>query len=152
MKQQLIQIQPEDLLDRVERMKDDGCRMVQICCTRVPEGYELTYSFDRDYCLYNLRFTVPESAEVPSITGIFWPAFIYENEIHDLFGLSIRHIERDVDYGGKFYRLAEKTPWRKVPPQHAAPKRHAPKAAPAIPKKAPEAAAQSQPEGEKQNG
>lgn len=37
------------------------------------------------------------------------------NEIHDLFGLKIDFIEHDVDYGGHFYHLAEKTPWHDLP-------------------------------------
>ena len=50
-----------------------------------------------------------------SITGQYWYAFVWENEIHDLFGLKIDFIERDVDYGGHFYHLAEKTPWHDLP-------------------------------------
>lgn len=119
--QQIIMIKAADLMDRTEYMYEQGCRLVQICCTRVPEGFELTYSFDKEYQLYNFRLTVGEGEEVMSITSIYWPAFIYENEMRDLFGVQIRHIADDVNYGGKFYRLAEKTPWSKLPPQKSAP-------------------------------
>ena len=84
-------------------------------CTRVEEGYELTYTFDKDYFMYHLRCLVPVYRSVMSITGQYWYAFVWENEIHDLFGLKIDFIERDVDYGGHFYHLAEKTPWHDLP-------------------------------------
>ena len=87
----------------------------QILCTRVEEGYELTYTFDKDYFMYHLRCLVPVYRSVMSITGQYWYAFVWENEIHDLFGLKIDFIERDVDYGGHFYHLAEKTPWHDLP-------------------------------------
>lgn len=47
MKQQFITIRPEDLLERVARFKKEGCRLVQILCTRTTEGFELTYTFDK---------------------------------------------------------------------------------------------------------
>ena len=51
-----------------------------------PEHVELTYSFDRDSQLANLRLQLPAAeARVPSISSIYWCAFLYENEIHDLF-------------------------------------------------------------------
>ena len=51
MKQQFITIRPEDLLERVARFKKEGCRLVQILCTRTTEGFELTYTFDKNYFL-----------------------------------------------------------------------------------------------------
>lgn len=114
MQQQIIQIEPADLLHRAARFKKDGCRLVQILCTRVLEGYELTYSFDKDYFLYNLRLTVPLNGSIMSITGQYWYAFVWENEIHDLFGLAVEFIAPEVDYGGHFFHLAEKTPWHEL--------------------------------------
>lgn len=58
--------------------------------------------------MYHLRCLVPVYRSVMSITGQYWYAFVWENEIHDLFGLKIDFIERDVDYGGHFYHLAER--------------------------------------------
>jgi ech hydrogenase subunit D len=40
---------------------------------------------------------------------IYPGAFLYENEIHDLFGVTIRHIA--VDYLGTLYRTALMTPF-----------------------------------------
>ena len=49
MKQQVMVKRPEELLEQTARFKREGCRLVQILCTRVEEGYELTYSFDKNY-------------------------------------------------------------------------------------------------------
>lgn len=111
MKQQFITIRPEDLLERVARFKKEGCRLVQILCTRTTEGFELTYTFDKNYFLYHLRLTAALDGSVMSITSLYWYGFVWENEIHDLFGLDVRFIAPDVYYGGHFYHLAQKTPW-----------------------------------------
>lgn len=47
--------------------------------------------------------------ELQSITGEIWSAFIYENEMHDLFGIKFKNLE--LDYQGNFFRVAQKTPW-----------------------------------------
>ena len=68
MKQIFIRTAAADLLGKAAQYKKDGYRMVQILCTRVPEGYELTYSFDKDYVMENLRVVVPLEGSVMSVT------------------------------------------------------------------------------------
>jgi hypothetical protein len=46
---------------------------------------------------------------LPSISDIYWSAFTYENEIHDLFGIRVSGLV--LDFKGRFYRLKTKTPW-----------------------------------------
>ena len=76
---------------------------------------EITYSFeDRDHRFTNLRIMVAPGATFPSITPVYWGAFVYQNEIHDLYGLTVTGI--NVDYGGHFYAT-------KVPFPFAAPRR-----------------------------
>jgi len=82
---------------------------VQISCTTLESAYELNYSFDKDSRFKNLRFTVTQEEEIQSISAIYPNAFLYENEIHDLFGLTIKNIT--VDYHGTLYRTALKTPY-----------------------------------------
>ena len=114
MKQIFIQSEAADLLGKAAQYKKDGYRMVQILCTRVPEGYELTYSFDKDYVMENLRVIVPLEGSVMSVTSQYWYAFVWENEIHDLFGLNVEFIAPEVDYGGKFFHLAKPMPWHEL--------------------------------------
>jgi len=103
--QTTTEIDISELLPKVEEYRAGGYRLVQMGSTATGDAYEINYSFDKDYTFENLRITVQEGEEVPSITGIFWGAFIYENEIHDLFGINITGI--NVDYKGNFYKLAE---------------------------------------------
>ena len=114
MKQIFIQTEPADLLGKAAQYKKDGYRMVQILCTRIPEGYELTYSFDKDYVLENLRVVIPLDGSVMSVTSQYWYAFVWENEIHDLFGLKVEFIAPEVDYGGKFFQLVKPMPWHEL--------------------------------------
>jgi ech hydrogenase subunit D len=78
--------------------------------TRLPEHVELTYSFDRDLRLVNLRLQVPAAeARIPSISSIYWCAFLYENELHDLFNVQVDGMA--VDFHGHLYETAVKFPF-----------------------------------------
>ena len=106
--EKIISIKKEVLLEKVQEMREDGYRLVQIGCTPL-EGFQLDYSFDREGKFIDLRFTIPrEDPELPSVTGIYLCAFTYENELHDLFGIEVTGIA--IDYGGNFYRIKTKPP------------------------------------------
>jgi ech hydrogenase subunit D len=106
--QHIIGIEPADLLTTAQKLKDEGYRLVQICATKV-NGFELSYSFDKDHVMTNYRMTIAEEEEIMSISNIFFPAFLYENEMKDLFGIKITNLV--VDFKGNLYKLSEKTPW-----------------------------------------
>jgi ech hydrogenase subunit D len=98
------------LLAKVGEMRKQGYRLVQIGATRLPEQVELTYSFDREGRLANLRFQVPApEARVPSISSIYWCAFLYENELHDLFNVQVDGMA--VDFHGHLYETTVKFPF-----------------------------------------
>lgn len=107
--QEIIPIAKHDLVGIVAELFAEGHRLVQIGCTTLADAYELNYSFDREYRFRNLRVTVAPGEEVPSISVIYPGAYLYENEIHDLFGVVIRNIS--VDYRGTLYRTAIKAPF-----------------------------------------
>ena len=107
--QEIMPIGKTDLVGIVAQLFAEGYRLVQIGCTTLPSTYELNYSFDKDYRFKNLRITVIPDEEVPSITAIYPNAFLYENEIHDLFGVTVKNIA--IDYHGTLYRTAIKTPF-----------------------------------------
>jgi len=87
----------------------EGYRFVQVCCVALESACELTYSFDKGYRLKNFRMSVAPGEEVPSISVIYPNAFLYENEIHDLFGLTFRNMT--VDYRGTLYRTSIEKPF-----------------------------------------
>ncbi|MFA5416444.1 MAG: NADH-quinone oxidoreductase subunit C, partial [Methanoregula sp.] len=47
--------------------------------------------------------------EVPSISGMYWGAFVYENEMHDLFGIQVKGI--NIDYKGNLIKTTIKYPF-----------------------------------------
>ena len=124
--QEIIAIDKSDLVGLVAQYFSEGYRLVQIGCSTLESAYELNYSLDKDYHFINLRITAAPGEELPSISVIYPNAFLYENEIHDLFGVAIKNIS--VDYRGTLYRTAIKTPFSvenvklPEPPKPVAPK------------------------------
>jgi ech hydrogenase subunit D len=106
--QTIIDIRKDELVDKAVLMKGQGYRLVAVTCT-AKEGFELTYSYDKDYDFVNYRIHIVEDEEILSISHIYYAAFLYENEMKDLFGVKIRDIA--VDYEGNLYRVAKKTPF-----------------------------------------
>jgi ech hydrogenase subunit D len=128
----------QSLLERTGELRKQGYRLVQIGATRLPEDIELTYSFDRESRLTNLRFQVPAAgARLPSISGIFWCAFLYENELHDLFNVQVDGMA--VDFHGHLYETTVKFPFGSTkapvvkPAATVAPVPSAPSPTPALP-------------------
>ena len=107
--QSFIPVIASELLNKVQDLKGAGYRLVQVCATKVNNEFQILYSFDKDYQLLNLKMTVNQDEELPSITGVYWSAFIYENEIKDLFGFNFKNLV--LDYGGHFIVTSTPTPW-----------------------------------------
>jgi len=107
--QPIIKIKDTEILRNVLRYKQGGYKLIQMCATKTPEGFELSYSFAIYGDFQTLRINIPEETVIPSITSIYEPAFLYENEMKDLFGVKIDHIA--VDYDGNLYRTTIKTPF-----------------------------------------
>jgi ech hydrogenase subunit D len=114
-KQDLRTVEVGDIAKAVNEMKEQGYRLIQICPTTI-DGFELNYSFDKDYNFVNIRAIIAsDEVIVPSVSAIYPNAFLYENEIHDLFGIKISGI--NIDYKGNFYRTTVKYPFgSKKPP------------------------------------
>lgn len=111
----------ETLPDKVKAMREQGRRLVQISATQLPGAIELTYSFDLDRQLANLRLSLSgEEPRLPSISSIYLCAVLYENEIHDLFGVQVDGLA--IDFKGNFYKTAVKFPFAsaKIPCASAA--------------------------------
>ncbi|OPX98415.1 MAG: Respiratory-chain NADH dehydrogenase, 30 Kd subunit [Syntrophorhabdus sp. PtaU1.Bin002] len=107
--QEIVLLGKNELVGVVAQLYAEGYRLVQIGCNTLRAAYELNYSFDKDYLFKNLRITVTPGEEVPSISAIYQNSFLYENEIHDLFGIAVTNIS--VDYHGTLYRTSIKTPF-----------------------------------------
>ncbi len=120
-----IETIPAELLaERVRALKAGGFRLVQLSATQLAEEVEVTYSFDLESRMTHLRVSVPASdLRLPSISALYGSAFLYENEIHDLFRVKVEGM--NVDFGGNLYKTTVKFPFatRKTtaptPPQPA---------------------------------
>lgn len=110
MGQQTIKmISSNELLAETLHLKNEGYRLVAITCTS-KDGMELSYSFDKDYDLINLRFVTDTVEEVMSISIIYPYSFLYENEIKELFGVNIKDIS--IDFNDSLYKIPVKTPFK----------------------------------------
>ena len=109
MLENLEEIELVGLLNKIKEIKTDGWHVMQICATKIGENYELLYTFGRDYDVKHVKITVEPGVHVPSVTDIFPAAFLYENEIHDLFGIEVDGINHD--YKGGLYRTATPAPF-----------------------------------------
>ena len=108
-KQELKNITLDKLVSTVKELSAKGYRLIQISCTKLGESMQLNYSFDKDYEFLNLKLNVPIDAELPSVSDIYWSAMLYENEIHDLFGLNIKGMV--IDFKGNLYKTTVKAPF-----------------------------------------
>ncbi len=107
--EEFIKIDLKDMPSIVMSRKEDGWRLGQMCSAFVDGVYELTYSFTKGQELINYRIIVEKEQVVPSITNIYSCAFLYENEMKELFGVKYEHIA--VDYDNRLYRINEETPF-----------------------------------------
>ena len=94
------------------KLAKEHWRLVQIGCTGLPDGFEINYTFDKNYKFLNLRVFCPIGGGVPSIQKEYFCAFAYENEISELFGVRISGMA--VDFNGLMYKISEPTPFSEV--------------------------------------
>jgi ech hydrogenase subunit D len=102
MQDEVISVSPDNLVGAVAKLKVEGYRFVTLSCM---QGHENTvvilYHFDKDLVLKHLRVHVPADCPLPSITPVYFAAFLVENEIQDLFGLRFSGLT--VDYERTLY-------------------------------------------------
>ncbi|MDR0518811.1 MAG: NADH-quinone oxidoreductase subunit C [Clostridiales Family XIII bacterium] len=111
--QDIQPVEASELLGAVADAKTAGYRLGQACATKVDGGIEVLYSLEKDEVLKNLKVSLGDNdPELQSISGIYWAAFIYENEMHDLFGITFKNLA--LDFGGHFFKIASETPWNPV--------------------------------------
>ena len=128
--QVFTEISLDELLGHAAQMKAQGRRFVQCHATRgagitQAEGqepiptFELTYSFsdDANRALSHVRVIVTQGQSIPSVSSLFPAAFMFENEMHDLFGIAVKGIS--IDYQGGFYHLHYPAPMAQAPEKPA---------------------------------
>jgi len=110
--QTLEEIEVSNLVPTVDALRVAGWRLVQVLGISAADHTELNYSFGLGLQHKILRLKVAAGAEVPSITDVFLAAYLYENEIRDLFGVKIERIA--VDWLGKVYEPVQGKAFSKI--------------------------------------
>jgi ech hydrogenase subunit D len=96
MAEAMIVITSDRLIPETTRLKDEGYRLVTLTGNSLEETLQIIYTFDRNYELVHLALPIRSGQEVPSISPVYWAAFLVENELQDLFGLRFQGLA--VDY------------------------------------------------------
>jgi len=103
-------------LARVEEYHRAGWRLALINVTTVlsteadmPGVFEIAWAFARGGGFETIREQIEPGATVPSISEFFGAAFLYENEIRELFGINVTGI--GVDLKGQLYKTATRVPF-----------------------------------------
>ncbi len=106
----------DEFLARVAAYRADGWRLSLINATAVLPGegleegaVDISWSFARDREFEHLHERIVPGEEVPSISRSYAAAFLYENEIRELFGVNVTGI--DVDLKGQLYKTAQRVPF-----------------------------------------
>ena len=114
MKEEVIAVGPDAVVGETAKMKVGGYRFVTLSCVEIDEStVDILYHFDKEFQLKHLRLTVRKDIPVPSISPVYFAAFLVENEIQDLFGIRFQGLA--VDYDRTLYLEGEvkKTPFCK---------------------------------------
>jgi Ni,Fe-hydrogenase III component G len=89
----------KELLQEVVSLHENGQRFVTASAYEQTDGsFSIIYHFDKDYELTNLRINFAKGEVIPSISPIYFAAFLVENEIQDLYGIKFKNLK--VDFGG----------------------------------------------------
>jgi ech hydrogenase subunit D len=92
----------EDLVGEVAKIKVQGYRFVTLTCVERDEyAFDIFYHFDRSLTLKHFKLSVGKGVPVPSITPVYFAAFLVENEIQDLFDLRFSGLA--IDYERTLY-------------------------------------------------
>lgn len=115
---EFVEIPLGELLCRVQTLKHEGLRFVQMCAETTEAGIDLLYTFYDETCDNALNlcvYGIDHDSEVPSIQGLYFAAFSYENETHDLYG--VKFINMQLDFGGNFFNVATDEPMTIISPE-----------------------------------
>ena len=100
-------------LEKVGEYQRAGYRLLMVNATALPQSedsaVELTWSFEKEGRLEHLRERVKPDDEVPSVSGAYPFAYLYENEIRELFGVKLTGL--NVDFKGQLYQTSTKVPF-----------------------------------------
>lgn len=106
-KNEIVEIELNQLLLKALEMKKAGLRFSQACAAWINDRYELSYSWvnNETFDLTTLRVYAGLETIVPSITELIPTAVFYENEMAEMYDVKIDMM--NLDFKHRLYRLKE---------------------------------------------
>ncbi|MCX6656921.1 MAG: FAD-dependent oxidoreductase [Candidatus Bathyarchaeota archaeon] len=92
-----------EMFNKLSELKAQGARLITITALDHDKEIEYVYNFARDLNVVNLRVKTSRREPMPSISSLYPSAFLFENELQDLFKIQVSGIS--VDFGGKLLTI-----------------------------------------------
>jgi hypothetical protein len=92
-----------EMFNRLSELKAQGARLITITALDHDTEIEYIYNFAKDLDVVNLRVKTLRKEPMSSISSIYPSAFLFENELQDLFKIQVSGIS--VDFGGKLLTI-----------------------------------------------
>jgi ech hydrogenase subunit D len=98
MKGDVLPVSVDNLVGEAAKKKVEGYRFVTMSCSELDDAtVDILYHFDKDLEMTHRRLTVARDILVPSISPVYFAAFLVENEIQDLFGVRFKGLAIDYE-------------------------------------------------------
>ena len=102
MQGEVLPVSPDTVVGETAKIKAENCKFLTLSCTEIDENtVEIIYHFEKDLKLKHLRMTFARGITVPSISSVYFAAFLVENEIQDLYGVNFTGLV--IDYERMLY-------------------------------------------------
>ncbi|MCM2286489.1 MAG: NADH-quinone oxidoreductase subunit C [Desulfobacula sp.] len=102
MLKEMVPVSVDNLVKETAGLKIAGYRFVTLSCAAIDKDhFDILYHFDLGLDLKHLRLTVSGDTKIPSISPVYFAAFLVENEIQDLFGIFFEGLV--IDYRGTLF-------------------------------------------------
>lgn len=119
---------PDRVHDEAVLRMDGGWRLANVHGVNAESGVDVYYTYVKDGVFENLVVRgIDPDTPVPSVTDVYFSAFVFENETRELFGVDVHDIA--LDFGGTLYGTAETEPMTFISPEQKEAKEKAKKAA-----------------------
>lgn len=95
----------DNMIEKIASLLPRRFRFVTMTTVDSGAHFDIYYHFDLEYELTTLLLKLEKGVHLPSISGIYPPALIVENEIQDLFGIIVSNLT--LDYRDRFLLAAD---------------------------------------------
>ena len=97
----------ENQLEKIGALLNHGYRFVTMTVVDKGEEFDIFYHFDLEYELHTCKLELKKGVSLPSISKVCFAAVVVENEIQDLFGITVTDLVIDYE---KHFILAPDAP------------------------------------------